>query len=63
MAKFKLVCPGCGAVIITSLPTAVIWELCPSCHLHIWDKYDALMADIVPDDAHGVRVRNNQISS
>jgi hypothetical protein len=48
MVKFSLICPDCDAVIITSSPEAMVWELCPSCRKHIWDMYDALMADVAP---------------
>lgn len=47
MIKFKMFCPDCGAVIITTTPQAVIWEFCPGCRSHIWDMSDALMAEVV----------------
>lgn len=46
MVKFKMYCPDCGAVIITASPQAVIWEVCPGCGTHFWDRYDALMAEV-----------------
>ncbi|OGW38655.1 MAG: hypothetical protein A2010_18385 [Nitrospirae bacterium GWD2_57_9] len=46
MAKFKITCPECSAVIITSTPDAILWEACPGCGRHIWDIYDALMAEV-----------------
>lgn len=46
MNKFKITCPECGAELITAWPQTVIWELCPSCHHHVWDGYDAMMADV-----------------
>jgi Zn-finger nucleic acid-binding protein len=49
MVKFRLICPDCDAALITSSPEAMVWELCPSCRKHIWDIYDALMADVVAD--------------
>ena len=49
MTKFKLICSDCNAVIITSSPEAMVWELCPGCHKHIWDMYDALMADVATE--------------
>jgi hypothetical protein len=52
MRKLKMFCPGCGAVIITTAPQALISELCPGCRLHVWDMYDALMADVVPQEPH-----------
>jgi hypothetical protein len=48
MIKFRLICPDCDAVIITSSPEALVWELCPSCRKHVWDMYDAMMADVAP---------------
>lgn len=48
MLKFKMNCPDCNAVIITSSPEALVWERCPSCRKHIWDMYDAIMADVSP---------------
>jgi hypothetical protein len=52
MVKFRLICPECDAVIITSSPEALAWELCPGCKSHIWDMCDALMADVVPQNPH-----------
>ena len=46
MLKHKMICPDCNAVIITSSPVAMIWERCPHCAHHVWDMYDALMADV-----------------
>jgi Zn-finger nucleic acid-binding protein len=46
MVKFRLICPVCDAVIITSSPEALVWEQCPACRKHIWDVYDAMMADV-----------------
>lgn len=48
MRKFKLICPDCNASIITSSPGSLVWELCPACRKHVWDGYDALMADVMP---------------
>jgi len=48
MVKFRLICPDCNASIITSSPGSLVWELCPSCRNHVWDGYDALMADAMP---------------
>jgi Zn-finger nucleic acid-binding protein len=47
MSKYRLICPECSAVVITAYPEAVVWELCPACEFHIWDIYDAKMADKV----------------
>ena len=55
--KFKIICPDCGAAIITSSPTAVIWELCPGCHRHIWDSYDAMMADPYSFERHDLKIQ------
>ena len=43
----KLICPECSATIISMMPEALIWEKCPCCSKHIWDKYDLLMAETV----------------
>lgn len=53
MVNFKMVCPNCGAVIKTASPDAVIWEFCPGCRHHIWDMYDAMMADVCETEQHG----------
>jgi len=58
MIKFRLICPVCDAVIITSSPESMAWELCPGCRNHIWDGYDALMADVVTEK-HGDSKRMN----
>jgi Zn-finger nucleic acid-binding protein len=47
MNKFRITCPECGAEIVAVWPQTVIWELCPSCRHHVWDGYDAMMADVV----------------
>jgi len=49
MVKFRLICPVCDAVIITSSPEALVWERCPACRKHIWDTYDAMMADVTTE--------------
>jgi hypothetical protein len=46
MNRFKIICPECGAIILTLHPVAIVWERCPGCKRHVWDKYDVLMADI-----------------
>ncbi len=48
MKKFRIICPECGVALITALPEALVWELCPVCRRHVWDMYDALMADKLP---------------
>ena len=49
MVKFKLICPDCDAVIMTSSAEALIWEACPACRRHRWDMGDIMMADVVAD--------------
>jgi hypothetical protein len=39
-----------------------VWERCPGCGRHTWDRFDALMADVIPEPT-GVRARNVQISN
>lgn len=46
MAKYKMTCPDCQAVIMTASPAALVWELCPSCRSHVWDTYDVMMVEI-----------------
>lgn len=50
MSKYRLICPGCSAVVITAYPEAVVWELCPACKRHRWDQCDILMADCITHD-------------
>jgi Zn-finger nucleic acid-binding protein len=60
MVKFKMCCPECGAVMITASPQAVIWEMCPGCRMHFWDRYDALMAEVyAPEKHNGVNCERN----
>jgi Zn-finger nucleic acid-binding protein len=47
MVNFRLICPDCDAVTITSSPEAMIWEHCPHCRNHVWDSCDVLMAEVV----------------
>ncbi len=51
MSRFRIICPECAAEVITSLPEAMIWELCPRCRHHVWDVYDTIMADKFTPDA------------
>ncbi len=51
MSRFRLICPECGAAVITADPEAVVWERCPGCNRHMWDIVDARMADRVTVDA------------
>lgn len=46
-AHYRMICPDCGAAVITGHPEAAVWELCPSCRKHMWDLSDARMADRV----------------
>jgi hypothetical protein len=45
MSKYRLICPECSAAVITTYPEAAVWELCPGCRRHMWDLFDARMAD------------------
>jgi DNA-directed RNA polymerase subunit RPC12/RpoP len=47
--KFIIICPECGAAVITASPSATIWELCPYCRHHVIDGYDVMMADACTD--------------
>jgi hypothetical protein len=63
MMRFKMTCPDCSAVIITRSPLAAVWELCPSCRRHVWDSYDALMAEAFASEkasisGHGIHPDN-----
>jgi len=57
MLKFKLICPQCGASVITSTPEAMVWERCPYCGHHVWDQYDVMMADACPSSNHDISGR------
>jgi hypothetical protein len=46
ITKFKMTCPDCGGAVVTDIPEALVWELCPSCMRHIWDSYDILMVEV-----------------
>jgi hypothetical protein len=48
MIKFKVICPECGAWILTEAPKTLIWELCPGCKHYIMDIYDVMMAEVMP---------------
>jgi Zn-finger nucleic acid-binding protein len=45
MVKFQLICPECRAAVVTVHPEALVWERCPGCGQHIWDRYDTMMAE------------------
>ncbi len=49
MAKYRLICPRCGASVIAASPEDVLWERCPGCSKHVWDLYDARMAELEVD--------------
>jgi len=53
MIKFKVICPNCGASVITPEPKALVWELCPGCMVYVWDIYDAMMAETVLRQPNG----------
>jgi hypothetical protein len=50
MTRFRMICPDCGAVVLSTSPRALVWELCPGCRHHVWDADDVMMAD---DSASG----------
>ena len=45
MIKYRLICPDCGTNVVTAVPEAVMWELCPGCYRHGWDLLDVKMAE------------------
>jgi Zn-finger nucleic acid-binding protein len=49
MNKFRITCPECGAELVTVWPQTLIWELCPGCRHHVWDGYDAMLAEVVTE--------------
>ncbi len=61
-AHYRMICPDCGAAVITGLPEAVVWELCPACRRHMWDLFDARMAERVVHDFHPAE-RNGSLQS
>jgi hypothetical protein len=46
MTRYRIICPDCGAIIITATRLAAVLEVCPKCKHHEWDVYDALLADL-----------------
>ncbi len=52
MVKFRVICPECWASVVTTQPEELMWELCPMCRHHVWDGYDARMADICKEGEH-----------
>ena len=63
MVKFRLICPECDAVIMTSSPEAMVWEQCPGCRKHIWDMYDALMADVCTHSQSNARTGHTHVAN
>lgn len=53
MKKFRIICPECGTGFLVESPEALVWERCPACRIHVWDMYDALMADRDVSDNYG----------
>jgi Zn-finger nucleic acid-binding protein len=49
MTKYIITCPECSAAMITTTPSATIWELCPYCRHHVMDGYDVMMAQAIAD--------------
>ena len=45
MKLYRIICPDCGETIVTTTRLAAILEDCPKCKHHVWDLYDALLAD------------------
>lgn len=62
MVKFQVTCPECRAAVVTAHPEALVWERCPGCGRHIWDRYDALMAEEVRLDTDRRRVTGPMIN-
>ena len=54
MTQYRITCPDCGGAIVTAYPEAMIWELCPVCMRHIWDRYDVWLADAHAGAERGV---------
>jgi len=46
MVRFRMICPDCSAVILTSSPEAMVWEHCPACGNHVWDACDLMMTEV-----------------
>lgn len=58
MIKFQITCPECGATVVTASPQNAVLELCPSCRRHVWDQYDALMAEVYVPNKHSAGTRS-----
>ncbi len=51
MKKYRIICPECSTGFLVDAPEALVWDRCPVCKVHVWDMYDALMADRMPENA------------
>jgi len=58
MTRYRIICPDCGAIVITKTRLSALLENCPKCKHHIWDMYDALLADRCSPES-GVVVSQN----
>ncbi len=54
MTRFRIICPECGAILIATSPLAPVFEACPKCRHHVWDVYDALLADLYSTETNEV---------
>ena len=59
MIKYRLICPDCGANLVTSVPETVMWELCPGCYRHGWDILDIKMAEPISGQSGDARCRKS----
>jgi Zn-finger nucleic acid-binding protein len=59
MTKYLLICPDCGTNIVTAIPEAVMWELCPGCYRHGWDLLDVKMAEQISGQSGDDRCRKH----
>lgn len=50
--KFRMICPQCSAIFLVDSPQALVWERCPACNSHVWDNFDALLADRMQENGH-----------
>jgi Zn-finger nucleic acid-binding protein len=51
MTRFRIICPECGAALITANRLEAVLEVCPACKQHEWDMLDALLADHISLDS------------
>jgi hypothetical protein len=54
MTRYRIICPDCGASVITATRLSALLECCPKCKHHIWDMYDALLADLYSPESGAV---------